>query len=289
MKTGKLSRFKFISNMMAIFLILCVCVSCSKPVTTSRSVTTESSIFPTGKTENTDHDPKNRPNILIGVEYAMPGMAQSYSELGIAAVKYFPDEYGWDKMQATADSKIDFSRTDKYVQEYQDAGFTDLVLSLKTKSKWASKDLLNNFSPKPEYFDLFDNWVRQVVERYDQDGLDDMPGLKRPVNYLEIGVEFSTYEPEPVEDYIFMLEHAYKAAHSASEHVLVLHAAFLAGMVFVADPTSEQYEEVFDSVDKRIMAHLLMDIREILDRPDIFDVVNFHALSYPGEIENTVQ
>lgn len=238
-------------------------------------------------TQSRGNDKKQ--TIAIGIEYAMPGMAETYSELGISAVKYYPDEFGWDRMQTSENATIDFSRMDKYVKEYQNAGFTNLVISLKTKNKWASKDIISNFTPKTEFLGLFENWIKAVVERYDDDGNNDMPGLRQPVNYLEVGVEFSSYEPEPVEEYISMLEFAYKAAHEASNNVLVLHAAFLVSMAFVSDPGPDQYTRAFGSVDKRIMAHSLSDIRELLNRPDIFDVVNFHALSYPAEIEQTVK
>ena len=53
-----------------------------------------------------------------------------------------------------------------------------------------------------------------------------MPSLKYPVKYYEIGTEFSSYEPETAEEYLEMLGDAYKAAHSASDTAIVLHAAF---------------------------------------------------------------
>lgn len=228
-------------------------------------------------------------NIIIGVEYASPGMAATYSQLGITGVKYYPEEFKWGNMQCGKCSKIDFKAMDKFVKEYQAAGFSDIVLSLKSQSNWASVNSTTNFAPKPKYIGHYERWISAVVERYDMDGSADMDGLKYPINLVEIGVEFSSFEPEPAEDYINMLEHAYKAAHGASSTVKVLHAAFLASLAFVSDPGTADYEASFAAVDKRIMTHSLADIRKILDRPDIFDVVNFHALSYPGEIEETVE
>ena len=71
----------------------------------------------------------------------------------------------------------------------------------------------SNYTPKEQYYDTYMAWVEgntefshisilirvtAVVERYDCDGYNDMPGLRYPVVYYEIGDEFSTYEPESV-------------------------------------------------------------------------------------------
>ncbi|MCD1294499.1 hypothetical protein CUJ83_05730 [Methanocella sp. CWC-04] len=228
-------------------------------------------------------------SIIIGIEYAMPGMAETFSELGVDAVKYYPDEISWERMQETRYSPIDFRRMDRFVREYQDAGFKDLVITLKTEGSWAIKDPIRNYSPKPENLDDYEKWVRAIVERYDKDGTDDMPGLKEPVMLYEIGSQFSDLEPEPAYDYIIMLERAYRAAHNASDDVIVTHAAFIVTTAFKDDPGPGDYEASFDSVDKRIMSHSLSDIRKVLDRPDIFDAVNFHAVGDPYEIEKTVK
>lgn len=230
----------------------------------------------------------NIKNLIIGVEYAVPGLAKTYAQLGISGVKYYPDSFGWGKMQSGPNAEIDFSVMDAYVREYQSAGFRDLVIALKSASSWASKHPLNNFSPKPQYEQDYAQWIRSVAERYDADGKNDMPGLSAAVTLFEIGVEFSSYEPESPEDYLHMLELAYKAAHEANPQARIMHAAFLVSGAFVNNPAPADYERSFNGVDKRIMTHSLEDMRKILDRPALFDMVNMHALAYPGEIEQTI-
>jgi len=226
--------------------------------------------------------------ILIGIEYAEAGMAEPFSALGVPAVKYFPEEIAWEKMQPFKNAPLNFRPLDRYVREYQDAGFRELVVALKTQGSWAVRDARKNFCPKPEYLDAYETWVRRVVERYDMDGNNDMPNLRAPVRYYEIGTEFSSYEPEPVDDYLVMLERAYRGAHAASKSVIVAHAAFLVTTAFKDHPTPDRYEASFKAVDARIMAHTLSDIRRVLDRPDIFDVIDVHALGDPYEIEGLV-
>jgi len=80
--------------------------------------------------------------IIIGVEYVFPGFADDFTETGIEAVKPFPEAIMWEKMQKSADSAIDFSVTDRFVKEYQKAGFENILLALRSRSNWASKDYI---------------------------------------------------------------------------------------------------------------------------------------------------
>ena len=245
--------------------------------------------------QNTSFSP-----ILVGMEYApldnlnhLKKQAKAFGEIGAPAVKLLPEGIRWELMQKSPKAKINFKKLDAFVKEYQANGFTDLVVAFKSHSSWASKDhsKLNskNPSPKPEYMPLYENWVYSVVERYDGDGKDDMPGLQFPVKYYEIGVEFSSYEPEPPEDYLEMLEVAYKAAHRAYSDVMIAHVAFLTTTVFKNNPSPEEYEAAFAEAPARFMEHSLADHRKILDRPDIFDIVNFHSLGNYYEIEENVR
>lgn len=243
--------------------------------------------------------------ISIGIEYCMldnamiiNGHSKAFGELGISGAKHYAEHVDWDSMQKGPRAQIDFSKLDGFVREYQKNGFTELTVCLKPNSRWASVDvgtLLKknlggtNASPKPQFMPNFENWIRQVVERYDADGKADMPGLRFPVRHIEIGSEFSTYEPEPAAVYLNTLEHAYKAAHSASDRILVAHAAFLptpADFSKVKNP--DEYEKVFNQTPRHDKTHGIEDMRRVLDRPEIFDVVNIHPLGDPYEIESIV-
>src|SRR5262249_34242339 len=83
--------------------------------------------------------PVKKPSISIGGEYARPGMAEAFAALGVPAVKHYAEHLAWGKMQKSRDDPIDFKEMDRFVKEYQDAGFEDLMLSLKPLSPWASK------------------------------------------------------------------------------------------------------------------------------------------------------
>ena len=169
--------------------------------------------------------------IVVGLEYAVlhnkkiiQSMAKVYGETGMPGMKHFPDAVAWGKMQKGPNQAINFNILDMFVREYQKNGFTELTLCLKPHSHWGSKHVPKlgkhtNASPKTQYKNLFEKWIYSVVERYDGDGNSDMPGLRWPVRYIEIGSEFSSYQPEPVKDYLETLKIAYTAA---IEHLRML-------------------------------------------------------------------
>lgn len=233
--------------------------------------------------QNPSVEPAQLP-LIVGMEYALPGMAPDLIETRLPGVKFMPDVIAWEKMQPTESASINFGFLDRMVKEYQGAGYQECMIALKSNSPWASIAPASplpqaNFAPKPEYMDAYAAWLSAVVERYDADGNEDMPGLEHPIRYYEIGVEFSSYEPEPVQDYLGMLAQAYPAIHAAYPQAIVTHAAFLPSTAFANNPTPEQYETAFAAVSPRIMYHSLAEMRVILDRPDLFDAVNVHLAS----------
>src|SRR4051812_15184045 len=82
--------------------------------------------------------------ILIGVEYAYPGGAKTFAQLGVPMAKVYPDSITWGDMQRAPGLPIDFALMDRFVSEYQAAGFKELVLVLKSQSRWASVNFLLN-------------------------------------------------------------------------------------------------------------------------------------------------
>ncbi len=237
-----------------------------------------------------DPEPEPEPqskNTILGIEYAFPGQASALSELGITGVKFFPELYTmWDVMQGGPNESIDFSNLDAMVLEYQTAGFSDIIFGVRHQSTWgsiaATKLTVANPLPKPEYQQMYEAWWHTVVERYDGDGVDDMPGLIYPINNYEIGVEFSSYEPEDVNAYVDHLGIAYQIAHDANVNAHVAHAAFLTFGALDRNITSDEYETAFDTMQDQ--THSLKDIRIILDHPESFDMLNVHSLGDPNEI-----
>jgi hypothetical protein len=69
--------------------------------------------------------------------------------------------------------------------------------------------------------------------------------------------------------------------------VIIAHVAFLTTPALFEKQESTQYEAIFSQLQDK--THSLADIRAILDRPDLFDVLNIHSLGHPYEIEAIVE
>ncbi|MES2176770.1 MAG: hypothetical protein V4550_02805 [Gemmatimonadota bacterium] len=240
------------------------------------------------------------PGIVVGFEYALldnqrlvANMAAAFADAGLTGMKHYVESVQWGEMQRGPNAAIDFTKLDWFVREYQTRGFTELTISLKPHSEWASKDVkklrASNAAPKAEYRALFSSWVTSVVERYDGDGKDDMPSLRWPVRFVEIGNEFSSYEPEPVDEYLDLLKLAYEAAHRASTTVQVGHAAFLTTPVNLDVASPRDYDAAWKATRRVDTTHDLGDIRKILDHPELFDFINLHNLGDPYEIEHQMR
>lgn len=226
---------------------------------------------------------------LIGIEYAFLGGGATFGGMGVRLAKPYAELHEWGAMQKSKDAAIDFGKLDRFIKEYQDAGFSEIYLSLKANSRWASRGHpLKNTVPRDEYWPDYEAWIKAIVERYGALGDKAMPGLRYPVRFFEIGTEFSTFQPEPLADYLEMLKRGSRAVKAVNKSAQVLHAAFMPTTAFRSHPRPAEYAAAFAAVDKRIMHKSLTDMRAVLDHPESFDLVNFHALGDPAEIEETV-
>ena len=95
--------------------------------------------------------------------------------------------------------------------------------------QYDSNLLLRMYPPcKPQ---SYSSWLSKVVERYDGDGFDDMPGLKYPIRHWEIGNEPDMQSPRHTlfqgdsEAYLNLLKLSYQTVKSADSNASVLIAA----------------------------------------------------------------
>ncbi|MEZ4773874.1 MAG: T9SS type A sorting domain-containing protein [Bacteroidia bacterium] len=98
----------------------------------------------------------------------------------------------WDLMQDSDSADIDFSKTDEWITRFQKYGF-EFVFYFVANAPWSyplNPDCIDAISLIPEecapdsnHWQHWYNYVHAVVERYDGDGTDDMPGLLIPVRF----------------------------------------------------------------------------------------------------------
>ncbi len=247
----------------------------------------------------------NKNEIIIGIEYAFPGTGKVFAETGMNGVKFFPENfYRWMSMQPNLDKPIDFSELDALVHEYQDAGIENITVGLRYDHDTASVDstsfgslnLGNDYSPKDENIPEFEAWLKEFVERYDGDGLDDMPGLRHPIRHYEFGVEYSSYTPEPGEKYVESLKIAYDAMHDVYPDVSIAHAAFFLVMdTAIAkglDFDPEGYPQAITNDYGKLPSGNTKnydEVKLILENHEYTDVWNIHSLGSPYEIDHLVR
>lgn len=231
----------------------------------------------------------------ISVEYAILGVADTYAATGVSYAKLQDAFAIWGNIEQEQ-GQYQWGPLDALVLEYQQAGFTGLQMDLTALSPWASsvppttgiapKDI--NTFPKEQYLDDYASYVSAVVERYDRDGVDDMPGLLYPIHDYGVEREFTGFWPGSTEEYLRLLRIAYPAIKVADPEANVLLVALLMADIFDGNPTPE---EIARRLTKEInyMRKSVPDIRAILAACDAYDIVDFHALANYTEIPLTAQ
>ena len=229
---------------------------------------------------------------IFGVGYVVlePGYAKLYAQTGIKWIK-LPD-VGWKRIEPSPPSggrhNYKWNLLDKIVKSYQAEGFHFIVL-LRAKSTWASSPLRDSrmdakgtgggivtTPPKLEYWDDYADWVRAVVERYDADGVADMPGLRLPILDYEIESEaqhHGTWQAS-VDDYLKLLRTAYDAAKEANANTRIILTGINLGDTFDDRPSNSTVESRFSTLKKRGREDVDF-IKRIL-KDGKYDIVEFH-------------
>jgi len=173
---------------------------------------------------------------------------------------------------------FDFSQTDSYILMVQAEGF-HILANIQPFAYWdqikCHQDLpavqnpadprLQSTKGKPCDMGQYKNFVTKLVERYDGDGVDDMPGLRIPIKHWEVLNE-PEFQQEPLvffqgspQDYFEILKATYEAVKKADPEALVVQGG-MAGMMQVC---TSFWQAVFD-----------------LGGADYFDITNMHSIGH---------
>jgi hypothetical protein len=115
---------------------------------------------------------------------------------------------GWATMQPTPTSPYDFSQSDPPVQTIGAKGFS-VVWNLRPTAAWsqlANPDCvdgpgIDDCAPDAAHEQAWKDYIKAVVERYDGDGLEDMPGLTVPIEFYVMDQEVAFEGTEGSGDY----------------------------------------------------------------------------------------
>lgn len=242
----------------------------------------------------------------FGVEYGNLDLGRAdaslYATFGARWVKFTDITWGAIVPRPGLKACQDYSwgKLDGWVKEWQAAGF-QIQMVLRSKSSWATqppyrKDIQGGLfggastPPKPDQWEAYGDFVRCVVERYDADGMDDMPGLRLPIlDYeieSEVGVEM--FWQGTAEEYLRLLKLAYERVKVANPRARVIASGLGIPELFDdgAGPevwTLRMNEWRARNANNKDMLRFFDRVQEFIDlvvqHPEAFDVVEGHWLT----------
>ncbi|MBM3156240.1 MAG: hypothetical protein FJ004_03030 [Chloroflexi bacterium] len=180
--------------------------------------------------------------------------------------------FKWGNIE-TNPGNFDFYLTDMCVRLDQAQGF-HIVANLQPFAYWdqekCHQDLPlppgqgpHDTKGKPCDMGIYENFIMKLVERYDGDGIDDMPGLIIPIKHWEVMNEpelndgvIVYFQGTPAE-YLETLQVTYEAVKSADPEALVVQG----GMAGMTNVDVAFWQDVFE-----------------LGGADYFDIANMHCI-----------
>ena len=173
---------------------------------------------------------------------------------------------------------FNFSETDRYIHESQSYGM-HILANIQPFAPWDQEQCHQDLTPpnlpgdplfsitkgKPCDMEAYRVFVGKLVERYDGDGIDDMPGLTFPIKHWEVmnEPEFSTgdliFFQGNAADYYDILKTTYEAVKAADPEAYVVQG----GMAGMMEIDIEFWQEVFD-----------------LGGADYLDILNMHSIGH---------
>ncbi|MBM3709939.1 MAG: hypothetical protein FJW61_05915 [Actinobacteria bacterium] len=191
-------------------------------------------------------------------------------------IRPHPGEVIWDKIEDKSGS-YNWKPVDEYIKKAQSLG-VHVFLTIWPYAEWDQDECHSDLPSTPDPFGRvlperkgipcdwgrYQKFLSALVERYDGDGQEDMPGLIYPVNYFEIGNEPEMHEGNNIffqgtpEDFAILLKKSSEPMRKANPDVKILHG----GIASSGDFSKEFWGKVFSQ--EGISEH--------------FDIANVHDL-----------
>ncbi len=238
----------------------------------------------------------------FGVDGSNRNAAEKIADLGdgwsgMNAFRWYDVEL--NQPQAGSHS-YDWGKSDGVVKEFQSVN-RNLQINIRVFSDWAleydekvvvrypgsgSKASAAMLRIKPEHISDWNAFIKAVIERYDADGYNDMPGLKYAVTHYQI-----ESEPENVwsnaDGFIEALCNANKAAKEANPNVQIMAAGFNVGDFFILDPETQK-QALKTPYGQRKMK-ILEDFFKYSGISNCFDILSLHLSDDYKTIPPTIE
>lgn len=203
-------------------------------------------------------------------------------ELDVHWQRPHPGPLIWGAIEKT-EGDYDWSEVDRTAREAQDYG----ILTLATIWPYADWDqekcheklpatagehfsTLGDYRGKPCDNDAYQSFVKALVERYDGDGHDDMPGLVYPIKYWEVINEpewtnsrpFFVGDPQSA-DYLEVLQVTSEAIRDADSEAKVLNG----GIASLAENEEPFWEAVLGGEGSRLID--ILNVHSVIKGEDL--------------------
>tara|TARA_Y100001970_G_scaffold281459_1_gene392290 strand:+ start:71 stop:1081 length:1011 start_codon:yes stop_codon:yes gene_type:complete len=186
-------------------------------------------------------------------------------------VRPHPGPFIWNHIEQEK-GKFNWKEADKYVVYAQEHNQT-ILATIWPHADWEQKSCkrkkakspfgkrFTKYLSKPCSMDNYKNFLIKLVDRYDGDGLNDMPGLTKPIKYWDVmnEPEFKMFFKGSKEDFIEIFNFSSKVIKQKQPDAVIVMAG-AAGMF----PENKKYWKV-----------VLPKIK------DNFDIANIHHISGP--------
>lgn len=188
-------------------------------------------------------------------------------------------QFKWESIENTQGT-YNWSKSDAFVKTVQQYNINLLVL-VHPFTHWDQPSKRDIDYDKPNDMTVFKKFIAKMVERYDNDGIDDMPGLLYPIKYYEIGnePEGPTFGDSPgtYNDFMTTLKAARDTAKAVYPDVKILIGG--------AAPIYDFQGAVSNNLDTFWKGALNRAIVA-----DYFDIFNFHYFvgQYTADISDYV-
>jgi len=222
-------------------------------------------------------------------------------ELGVSQVRVAGLAWG---LLEPEKNKYDFARIDKRLGMLQDTDVELIVATIRSISLWGGNktsqrgfkrsDPTTANSGFPSDIEAWKKFIRVVVERYDGDGKDDMPGLRVPVKYWQIEGEWMWQWKDTKENYVKFLKITYETIKEADPGATVIAGALTGVHMFALEEglSKRDYFEMGDRTDnpRKVMRRQLLHNKRYKRHKDkaeyllskgheYFDIVDVHIYS----------
>jgi hypothetical protein len=179
-------------------------------------------------------------NYLDSLDRHFAQTVQLAAATGYAIDREIPGAFVWNVIQPEEDGDYQWDLTDRVVTAVGDAGMR-ISGVIQPFAAWDQDSIPDGCAAvdfayydykadTPTDWNAYEAFLTALVERYDGDGVNDMPGLSTAINEWEIGNEYDgtcggdLNEPE---NYLELLEHTSPTIKSADADAVILNAGAL--------------------------------------------------------------